>query len=210
MRHKYAPTQIAHHVKTTIEILGRTYSPYASTISLKALVLKDTMPRLTNSPTYLTPTQTHDTSHTLMSVTNTIHDKTTPFYYGTSVAHATMHNAVAFEKLQPNIVYIRGATYEQQSPLIFTPNLTIQIIEFTFTYGRFLDQGVQTKEDKYNPSIMSLEHKIKGVIYNRSIELLKNLNNPKSLIKKTMKAILQIAIKYFTYHVLNKRKLDNK
>ena len=29
-------------------------------------------------------------------------------------------------------------------------DLTIQIIEFTFTHDRFLDQAIQTKEDKYN------------------------------------------------------------
>ena len=53
-------------------------------------------------------------------------------------------------KLRPDLVYIHGAAFEQNGPLIPTPDLTIQIIEFTFTHERFLDQSIQTKEIKYN------------------------------------------------------------
>ena len=53
-------------------------------------------------------------------------------------------------KLRSDIVYIQGDAYEQNGSLIPTPDLTIQIIEFTFMHDRFLDQFLQTKEDKYN------------------------------------------------------------
>jgi hypothetical protein len=43
-----------------------------------------------------------------------------------------------------------------------------------------------------------------------SIEQLTNLKIPKTHIKTLMKNIHQNAIKYLTYLVLNKRKLDNK
>jgi hypothetical protein len=35
-------------------------------------------------------------------------------------------------------------------------NKMVQIIEFTFTHDRFLDQAIQTKEDKYTPLINSI------------------------------------------------------
>ena len=121
---------------------------------------------------------------------------------------------------RPDIVYIQGVAYD---PLIPIPDLTIQIIEFTFTHNKFLDQAIQTKEDKYNPSINTLRAQgwnirplivitvgVKGAIHTRSVELLENLHIPTSQIVKKMKIIHQIAIKYLTYLVLNKRKLDNK
>ena len=36
-------------------------------------------------------------------------------------------------------IYIQGVAYEQNGPLIPTPDLTIQIIEFTFTHDGFLE-----------------------------------------------------------------------
>jgi hypothetical protein len=56
-------------------------------------------------------------------------------------------------KLRPDIIYIQGVAYEQNGPLTCTLDLTIQIIEFTFTHDRFLDQAIQTKENKYNPLV---------------------------------------------------------
>ena len=53
-------------------------------------------------------------------------------------------------KLRLDIIYIQGVAYEQKGPLKLTPDLTIQIIEFTFTHDRFLDHAIQTKKDKYN------------------------------------------------------------
>ena len=60
-------------------------------------------------------------------------------------------------KLQPDVVYIHGATYKQNDPLIPTPNLTIQSIEFTFTHDKFIEQSIQTKETNYNPLIDAIK-----------------------------------------------------
>ena len=87
----------------------------------------------------------------------------------------------------------------------------------------FLDQAIQTKEDKYNPLVDAIRAqgsnirplilittKVRGAIHTSSIELLENLHIPTSLIIKKMKTIHQIAIKYLTYLVINKKILDNK
>ena len=52
--------------------------------------------------------------------------------------------------------------------------------------------------------------RVQGVIHEHSIEQLDKLKLPKSSIKSLIKIIHQNAIKYLTYLVLNKRKLDNK
>ena len=54
-------------------------------------------------------------------------------------------------KLRLDIVYIQGVACEQNGPLIPTPNLTIQIIIFTFTHGRFLDQSHTNKRRQMQP-----------------------------------------------------------
>jgi hypothetical protein len=51
---------------------------------------------------------------------------------------------------------------------------------------------------------------VRGAIHEHSIQKLEDLKIPKSNIKKLMKDIHQNAIKYLTYLILNKRKLDNK
>ena len=51
---------------------------------------------------------------------------------------------------------------------------------------------------------------VRGAIHEQSINKLVDLNIPKTNIKNLMKNIHQNAIKYLTYLVLNKRKLDNK
>jgi hypothetical protein len=99
-------------------------------------------------------------------------------------------------KLRPNIVYIQGIAYEQNGRLLPTLDITIQIIEFTFTHDRFLDQAIQTKEDKYNLLVDTIRTQgwnikplivitawVREAIHTRSIKV---LENPTSLIKKTM------------------------
>jgi hypothetical protein len=69
-----------------------------------------------------------------------------------------------FAKLRPDIVYIQGVAYEQNGPLIPRADLTIQIIEFTLTRDRFLDQAIQTKEDKHNPLVNAQGWNIRPLI----------------------------------------------
>ena len=57
----------------------------------------------------------------------------------------------------PDIMYIKGATQEQNGPFLPTPNLAVQIIEFTFTHDRFTSQAIKIKQDKYDPFISTIE-----------------------------------------------------
>jgi hypothetical protein len=88
-------------------------------------------------------------------------------------------------RLRPNIIYIQGAPCKQLGPHIPTPHLTIQIIEFTYTYIRYTTPIIETKRDKYNPLIeaiktqgwqvnflMLITTRVHGSIHTRSIELL--------------------------------------
>jgi hypothetical protein len=87
-------------------------------------------------------------------------------------------------KLQPHIVFIHGATYEQNDPLIPTLDLTMQIIEFTFIHHRCIGHAMQTKETKYNPlkaqsqktrPLTTITPGVRGAPHTRSIEFLKKL-----------------------------------
>jgi hypothetical protein len=57
---------------------------------------------------------------------------------------------------------------------------------------------------------MTITARVRGAMHTKSIELLQKLQFPMALIKRTIKNVYQIAIKYLAYVVLNKRKLDNK
>ena len=89
-----------------------------------------------------------------LTLTNTIkqhgnqQDNTIPPWILRCTCNNTRCECLA--KLRPDIIYIHGATYKQNNPLIPTPDLTIQIIEFTFTRDGFIKQAIQTKETKYN------------------------------------------------------------
>ena len=54
-------------------------------------------------------------------------------------------------KLRLDIIYIQGDAYEQNGPLIPTPDLTIQTIEFTCTYDRFLEPSHTNKRRQIQP-----------------------------------------------------------
>ena len=87
----------------------------------------------------------------------------------------------------------------------------------------FPEQAITNKHTKYDPLINNVENYgwktnplititagVRGGIHEHSIEQLDKLELPKSSIKSLMKNIHQNAIKYLTYLILNKRKLDNK
>lgn len=97
---------------------------------------------------HLTQTRTHDTTHSQMLVTKKIAPKTTswPLPCTCLIARCT-----SLGRLYPNIMYIHGATQEQNCPILLAPNLAVQIIKFTLTHDRFTNQAIQTKQDKWNP-----------------------------------------------------------
>jgi hypothetical protein len=109
------------------------------------------------------------------------------------------------------------------TPLTPSHTKTIQFIEFTYCHDRFPEQAITQKHSKYDPLINDIKNKgwktnplititacVRGAIHEQSIKKLEDLNIPKTSIKELMKNIHQNAIKYLTYLVLNKRKLDNK
>ena len=72
-----------------------------------------------------------------------------------------------------------------------------------------LTTTLQNKGWQTNP-LITVTAGVRGAIHENSIEQLIKLKVPKTYTKTLMKNIHQNAIKYRTYLVLNKRKLDNK
>ena len=126
-------------------------------------------------------------------------------------------------QLRPYILSVLGAPNHTPTPLLPTPTHTIQFIEFTYCHDKFPEQALTHKHTKYDPLISSIQnigwktnplititYGVRGAIHEHSINKLTDLKIPKSRIKTLMKDIHQNAIKYLTYLVLNKRKLENK
>jgi hypothetical protein len=87
----------------------------------------------------------------------------------------------------------------------------------------FLNKSSHKKHTKYDPlnntiqnngwstnPLITITAGVRGAIHEHFIHKLTKLKIPKSNIKNLMKDIHQNAIKYVTYLVLNKRKLDIK
>ena len=121
-------------------------------------------------------------------------------------------------KLRPDILCIIGASNHTQTPISPSPISIVQFIEFTYYHDRFPDQALTHKHNKYEPLINAIQTNplititagVRWAIHEHSINKLAHLKIPKTTIKTLMKNIHQNAIKYFTYLVLNKRKLDDK
>ena len=109
-----------------------------------------------------------------------------------------------------------GAPNHTTLPISPSPNHIVQFIEFTYCHDRFPEQAIAQKHTKYDPLNHAIHNNgwrtnpVRGAIHEHSIQKLTDLKISKPNIKKLMKDIHQNAIKYLTYLVLNKRKLDNK
>ena len=126
-------------------------------------------------------------------------------------------------KHRPNILCYFGASNHTSTPLLPSNAHTIQFMEFTYCHDRFPEQAITQQQAKYDPLINAIQNKrwkvnplititagVRGAIHEQPIHKIDELNIPKTIIKNLMKNIHQNAIKYLTYIVLNKRKLDNK
>ena len=126
-------------------------------------------------------------------------------------------------KLKPDILCMIGAPNYITPPISPSPSHIVQFIEFTYCHDRFPEQAIARKHSKYDPlnhaihnngwktnPIITITAGVRGAIHEHSIQKLTDMKIPKPNIKKLMKDIHQNAIKYLTYLVLNKRKLDNK
>jgi hypothetical protein len=76
-------------------------------------------------------------------------DNTIPPWILSCTCNTTQCDCLA--NLRPDIVYIQGVAYEQNGPLIPTPDPTIQTIEFTFTHDRFLEPSHTNKRRQIQP-----------------------------------------------------------
>jgi len=59
---------------------------------------------------------------------------------------------VPSKTMPEHIIYTRCTT-KTIKPNLPSPNLTIVVIEFTFTHDIYMDQAIKTKQVKHNPYI---------------------------------------------------------
>ena len=102
----------------------------------------------TNWLTYSNHASTRDTTNSSMQAHKMMHRKTTPYHHGSSTACATTQNA----QLCPDNLYIQGAIITQTGPLIPTPDLAIQLMEFIFTHDKYTNQAIKSKQNKHKPT----------------------------------------------------------
>ena len=106
---------------------------------------------------------------------------------------------------------------------LYHPRNPMHRIHILSWYSRFPEQALLHKHTKYDPLINTIKNKewktnplitittdVRGAIHEHSINILTSLQIPKTNIKTLVKSLHQNAIKYLTYLILNKRKLENK
>ena len=126
-------------------------------------------------------------------------------------------------KLRPDILCMIRAPNQTRLPICPSSNHTVQFIEFTYCHDRFPEQALTHKHAKYDPlnntirsngwntnPLITITAGVRGATHEHYIDKLTKLKIPKSSIKNLMKDIHQNAIKYLTYLVLNKRKLNKQ
>lgn len=103
------------------------------------------------TPTYSNHANTQGSSHSPSLTHKVTNDKKTLVYLGYSNVCASPQMSIP-SQTPPNY-YIKGATYKHLVPLFLTPDLSIQIIKFTFTHNRYIHQALEMKHNKYYPLI---------------------------------------------------------
>jgi hypothetical protein len=126
-------------------------------------------------------------------------------------------------RFRPDILCVKGLSYQSNPPTDIDPNLTIQFIEFTYCNDRFSLEATEAKNHKYKPlldSIAARGWKIEPLIvitagaratsHTPSMEILEtHLKLPMASIKHTFKNINTIAIQYAMSILLHKRRIEN-
>ena len=84
----------------------------------------------------------------------------------------------------------------------------VDVVAWTAKYNPLI-QAIKAVGWKVNP-LVTITAGVRGSIHEQPIKELEKLKIPKREIKILMQQLHQIAIKYLTYLILNKRKLDNK
>jgi hypothetical protein len=97
---------------------------------------------------------------------------------------------------------------EDGSKMVIFFRLSKQVLTHKHTKYDPLINNIQNQGWKTNP-LITITIGVRGARHEQSINKLDNLKIPKSSIKTLMENIHQNAIKYLTYLVPNKRKLEN-
>ena len=127
-------------------------------------------------------------------------------------------------RLKPDILCVIGHPYNSPPPVVPTPDLTIQYIEFTYCNDRFPAETLDRKIAKYQPLINNLTDKgwivaplivlVSGARATTHIPSMKALETqlklPTTSIKNTFKQINIIATQYAHSILIHKRRLENK
>jgi hypothetical protein len=102
---------------------------------------------------------------------------------------------------------IIGAPNQTQTPILPWPPPTTQ---YNLSNSHIVTTNSHKKPSHTNTLVITITAGVRGAIHEHFIDQLTKLKIPKNNIKTLMKKIHENAIKYLTYLVLNKRKLDNK
>ena len=126
-------------------------------------------------------------------------------------------------RLKPDILCIRGLSYNDPPPDQIHQDLTIQFIEFTYCNDKFSLETIRNKIDKYQPlidDIIALGWKVTPLIvltvgarattFIPSMKILAEaFEIPTDPIRNTFKNINTIAIQHAMSILLHKRKIEN-
>jgi hypothetical protein len=124
---------------------------------------------------------------------------------------------------QPNLLCVRGISYQHPPPTTPTPSITIRFIEFTFCNDRFPTDAVSQKINKYAPLLHDIQARgwqvallmvltagARATTHISTMTLLHDtLHIPKPKIQQTYTNINIIAIHHAMSILLYKRKLEN-
>ena len=127
-------------------------------------------------------------------------------------------------RLKPDILCIKGLPYQSTPPITSSDNLTIQFVEFTYTNDRFPQETINTKTQKYQPLIDTLNQQgwktdplivitagARGTTHAPSMkQLISTFKLNENTVKNTFEAINTIAIHHAGSILLHKRIIENK
>ena len=130
------------------------------------------------------------------------------------------HNNARFK---PDLLCIKELPHQSTPPPHPTDNLTVQFIEFTYTYDRFPQDTIDNKIQKYQPLINDITQQgwkvnplivisagARGTIHTPSMKQLEQtFKLPQNSINHTFKEINTIAIQYASSILLHKRRIEN-
>ena len=80
-------------------------------------------------------------------------------HHGYYLAHVVNKGATATLDSKPDILCMKGLPYQNAPPSTPIDQLTVQCIKFTYTNGRFSQETMNNKTQKYQPLIDKINFK---------------------------------------------------